>query len=318
MVANRIHKRSSSANGFKIQIGILVLALVCMSSGCRNCGNPCGGYAPYPGGCQNGGCGNTIPPAPTYSLPGLSQNQPYYNNGTATARQPGYLVNPGGVAPTPAVNGPSLAPSGWRPSGANGVGNNGSNFSQTGHAPDTQFTIQAPTSAATVPGHSVLVQPASTPVNRTASATNGISYKDSVNYSTTSIDERRDDTRLPATNASTVRAPTAYSNVQVAANPYTNNQFYNGQAYGGQSRYASNTGPGFSNNQIVNGQLAGPRLINGIVQYAQPGNPNTGYQSGTYPTQTQSAPALLAQSTSTYDPRNNPNYNSGWRDRDLK
>ena len=194
---------------------ITVACVISLASGCRNCRlNPC-----------NNACGigasPTLPAPPTYSLqiPSLGQNQPYYNGVPTTARQPSYLVNPNSAAPTPASSTPTLAPQqGWRPVGTNqfsnpSVGSTSPNLPQNQPTSVLQSPVdlspnRAPTGFAS--------QPASTPAlnsvlqpsdNRTASAANGISYRDSVNYRSTRVDERQDETRLPVTDASSVRAP---------------------------------------------------------------------------------------------------------------
>lgn len=301
---------------------IVITCLVSMASGCRNCSlfNPCAN--------QCGGFANNqlLPAPPTGSLqiPSLGQNQPYYNNGVpTTARQPNYLINPNSAAPTPATNTPTLAPQqGWRPVGSNSYSLN----SPTSPAPTTNNGVQprsvlqntptpadrAPTGFASQSGSSVLssnqpltqTRPVTTQV--AANTTPGLSYKDNVNYQSTQIDERRDATRLAATDATAVRAPTSFSTVpgiQVAqAAPV-----YGQVVPAGQNLYAPPTR--FTQTQFVQPQQ--PGIVAGTVAYGQPYN--------VYP-YSGSAPAVLAQSTTTYNPQNvqtNSFDSTGWRDRDL-
>ena len=178
---------------------MISICLLAFAGGCRNCGGGC---------CLLNGFGNqTIAPPAAF---GMTGQQPYYN----TAQQPNYLINPNGQAPTPAGNNPSLAPQGgWR------------NAAETGN----QSTENGSGNMS-----SVLAQNGQSQPNRLASLDPNAGFgstQSSVNYQSTSVDERRDDSRLPVTDASGVRAPAAYYG---GAN---NMGSYNNQAGFNQANY---------------------------------------------------------------------------------
>lgn len=245
----------------KILCGI-GLVLVAISAGCRSrCGNACG-YGP------------TIAPPPTYSLniPSAGGTNPYYVPGgaTSTANLPAHLVDPSGRAPVPTAN-QTGTQNGWQPVGGN-------NLSGTNAAPGSNANSST-----------TFANNISNPSNlRTASAT-ATAGSGSVNYQTTRVDERLDSTRLPANDATDVRAPsqivtasgTRLAQIQQPAAPI----FYNGSpSVGG------------------NGLQSGQPVYYGQV-YATPyGNQNH-----------IAAPTVLAQST-TGLPGNN---SGGWRDREI-
>ncbi|MEM7456045.1 MAG: hypothetical protein AAF456_16980 [Planctomycetota bacterium] len=287
-----IQPRLSRKLSFRYQLLVLAVAIIVVAPGCRNRGWCQQGCQPgLFGGLRPGTYGATIPAPGTYSLNTPNGQSPYYNAATATAQQPAYLVNPNATAPTPVNGSPSLAPQGWRPAGDN-------NLSATGNP--SSGTILA--SSRTAQPQSVLNQQPTT--LQIASAPTANSYKDSINYSTTSVDERQDDTRLPATDASGVRAPTIVN--QIPATRLASVTYPIPQA----AAYNANAQP-----------LAGygqPALINGTVQYGQPLQTYNGYVYSAVPQQTSSPSAVLAQATTTYDPQNNPNYQAGWREREFK
>lgn len=305
-----------------------LICLISLASGCRNCRlNPGNNYCGI-------GASPTLPPPPTYSLqiPSLGQNQPYYNGVPTTAQQPSYLINPNSAAPTP-----SLAPQqGWRPVGVNqvsnpAVGSNYSNTPQNQPASGSQSPIdlspnRAPTGFASqppsTPSLSSVLQPGD---NRTASAANGVSYMDSVNYRSTRVDERLDDTRLPVTDASNVRAPSILNNTPPANQLAQAVPIYgtvvpsNQPAYSPQPSVvlpypATNTNP-YRATQFA--QPTQPGFIQGTMVYGQPANnANNGYPSP-YSGPNYSQSTVLAQSTATYDPQNSQDSELGWRNREF-
>ncbi len=306
---------------------ILCACVLSLASGCRNCRlNPCNNACGF-------GASPTLPAPPTYSLqiPSLGQNQPYYNGVPTTAQTPSYLLNPNSAAPTPASNAPTLAPQqGWRSVGTNPeVGSNFQNAPQNQPSSLLQQPVdlspnRAPAGFASQTAGQLnsVLQP---PDNRTASATNGLSFMDSVNYRTTRVDERQDDTRLPVTDASGVRAPSTLNNAATGARFAQAVPIYGTVVPSNQPVYSTQPAVVMPY-QTVNsnpypatqyGQRTQPALIQGTVVYGQPtNNVDNGYPSP-YAGQTSFQPSVLGQSTSTYDPQNGQNYDSGWRDREL-
>lgn len=284
---------------------VLVVCVLTATTGCRNrCNNTCGNglFAGSP----------TIAAPPTYSLniPSVARNQPYYVPGTNTVAP----VNPNTASPTPATS-PSL-PNRWAPKTGNVSGaNNATNPGSTG-----QSVLTAPTTF-------VETSPSNPANYRTAANTGlpgtGLSYTDSTNYRTTQVDETRDGTRLPATDASNVRAPassfpagnvnriaqlpqptaprypTTFNSTASATQPYTNPQNRIAYNNGGQPIYLGTpvvSGNGFYSTPVYTGQPNGQPVYYGA--------PSTG-----------SPPTVLAQATTTYDASNGQQF--GWRDRDL-
>ena len=120
-----------------------------------------------------------------------------------------------------------------------------------------------------------------TPV-RTASATTSSSYVESPNYRSTSANETNDPTRLPINNASNVRSPSQTQLAGVTQQPYYT--------------------PGPIQNQQYVGNF-GTQTPGGYVP---------GYAVPNYT----SAPAVLAQATTTYDPYAGQSRQADWRDRE--
>lgn len=235
---------------------LALLMLTAAASGCC-CShtNNCSGA-----GCGWNGWGNArIAPPATNSY--QTASQPYYNNPN---------VSSGTVAPTsgtfnsstnlPATTGSSLPAfqPGWRAAD----GNPGSGF-------------YGPT------------QPIGTGVNTA-------SFQPQANdYQSTTIDERFDPTRMPANDASQVRAPTNF-------NPTGNWQMLNpnGGALSSAGQFEYRTSP----------QITG----SAVAAYSQA--PAVGYPTYTPPAQL--PPLVLAQgSTSPELLARDPNYQAGWRDR---
>lgn len=241
------------------------------------CRNRCGNQ------CGSGGffAGNsTIPAPPTYSLniPSVAGSQPYYVPGSGNGAIG--TLNPN-APPTfnPSQNQAQL--NGWRPSDSN----SGSNSNTNSNAPTTFAN------GSTVP-----------PGFRTASATalpgSGSSFTDSRNYQSTRVDETLDRTRLAATDASSVRAP-AQTN-PTGAIPHLGSPQ-------NDPRYANNPSGFYGAPQVG----FAPVNNRGFIGQPQIGSP--GYTGSPYTTTT--APAVLAQSTTTTDPRSSGQL--GWRDREM-
>ena len=210
---------------------------------------------------------------------------------------------------------PSL-PNRWEPKNGNVPGANGaSNSGSTGQ------------SVLTTPTTFVETSPSNPGNYRTASNTalpgSGLSFTDSTNYRTTQVDETRDGSRLPATDASNVRAPassfptgnvnriaqlpqptaprypTTFNSTASVTQPYAVPQ--NGIAYeqwpASLSWHSSRDGQQriLFDSCLRRSTYRTTRLLRGSV--------------------TSSAPTVLAQATTTYDPSSGSQF--GWRDRDL-
>ena len=300
---NRTHSRTW------LFVGCMCL-IFCLS-GCRNrvpyCPPGC-----YPngstGGPFNNVIGSTTVPAPaTYSINIPGQNRPYYNaNATAQVPTPSTGTLPG--------NGTGA----WRPAG--------SSANQGGTLPSTS----QPNQTSPVSGSNTRNQPANTGGNRLTSVVDrpntnrvannapvgGLSFTNDNNFRTTAVDERRDQTRLPVTDASLVRAPTTFTPATTVGQ--FNNAYYNQTAYNqvpavNPARIAQNP-PTLQSGSAFNSQpTTAPNVVVGSFgqpTFAQP--PRQTYQGLT----TQN-PQVLAQSTVYADPTDNPNFDNGWRDRDL-
>lgn len=227
-------------------MALLAVTVLIVSTGCRSRCNSCNGgwFANNP----------TIAPPPTYSLniPSVAQNQqPYYTPG------PGSGVNPRANAPTPAGS------SQWRPTGNNGAGtqnqNTGVGNSGNGQTAPTTFVE---TSGPRNTGQSVLAGNQQ-PVRTAALPASGASFTNSQNYQTTQTDETRDRSRLPVTDASTVRAPSRTfptGNVGSAVYPtgYSTPVGVQ-QTYAGQAGFYRQTTPAYSGSStLVAGQAISP------------------------------------------------------------
>ena len=318
----------SSAREHKCLLILATCFLAISFSGCRNCGQTCvpQQYTPYntaPAQFQQfqqpaagfGGSG-TVNPVPagygynntnaaynstaqariqapsTYSLniPGVNNNA----NGLRVGQLPSGLLNTQQTAPTP-VNRPANynQQQGWRRSDGNDL--NTSSTNQTG---DTNRV--ADSSGAS----SVLVSSAGTngSTARTASTANavgtGVSFTQSTDYRTTSTDERRDNSRLPVTDATNVRVTSS-----IAQTPNASGQ--NTQPYY-QPRYASLPPTTTYQGAFVRPDYsASPQTYQGSFsqQFAAPA--------------AQPQQQVLAQSTARYDPyqATASTASSDWRDR---
>ena len=257
----------------------------------------------------------TVAPPPTYSLniPGAN-NQNYYN-GSGTNQQ---LPQRQATNTLPNSNGVNLQ-NGWRPLGApnattNSTIQNSPSTSATGSSvlenrPEqlnqTQVVAVNPLNADPFRNNNRIAQ------NPSA---NGLSYTDSTNFNTTAVDERLDQSRLPVTDASGVRAPTNF-NPTTTVGQFTAPYYVPGQqpVYQNvpQQRFANvpvrqqapiQAQQNFNRGNVVVGNFAQPTF----AQLSQ--QPYNGLNTRNQ---------VLAQSTVYADPANDPNFQSGWRDRDL-
>ena len=299
-----------------IVVSICLVSMLAMTTGCRNrCTPGCPPNAFF-------GANQVIPAPATYSVQIPSQNngQAYYNP-NSTARQPTYLLNPNGASPTPATGGANSNQPGWRAVGSESQ--SGANVPRSVLQQDETTSSQPRTNSASTT--LAQVQPPSAGTVRTATATNGLSYRDSVNYRTTRTDERLDRTRLPATDATSVRAPSGINTVTTGTrmaqlNP-TLGVTLTQPIYAGQPRLASASQwyvpPTYSQTQVV--QPAQPTTIAGTYQPSTgpviyQGVPQPYVQPGVILAQP-NQPSVIASSTATFDPNNaSP---GGWRDREL-
>ena len=265
----------------RIQLLMIFACLVALSVGCcGRCKNPCGGWLAG---------SSTVAPPPTYSLniPSVANNQPYYTPGSAAPNS--YTVNPNLRAPTPAV--PGQRQDGWR--STNEQASNGNAEDQESRsvlATPTTFVESRPT-ADPNQANPQFNQPSFRTASNIPLPASGYSYTNSQNYLTTRVDERMDATRLPVTDASTVRAPARSFPTGTFASYAAPLQ----QTYVAQNGSYQPVAPYTGSMVMVGGQpvpYQGQTLLT---------NPNF------YPTS--SPPTVLAQSTTTVTP--------GWRSREL-
>lgn len=289
-------------------ISALVIMLI-VQTGCRN-RNAFLASRPY--GPLTGPTTVTPPDTYTVQIPGRSNT----NQGSGLKQATNTL--PTGT--------PVNLQNGWQPAGATGntgpSTNSGSGTvnpipvqNQTSALPPSNSTIinQTPVVSVTPPSR----QPVSAQNPNPATPQNqGLSFTDSTNFRTTAVDERFDNSRLPVTDASQVRAP-----ARMASNT-TVGQF-NAPYYvpGRQNVVAGNTQYAIpqrvaSNNQIR--QPAGLQRPTGPTTFLG----NFGQPTFAQPVQqpyagSNSQNRVLAQSTVYADPANDPNFANGWRGREL-
>lgn len=277
-----------------------VLCLLLSSSGCQNPNLQstanCNPNTPFPAL-----TGATRVPAPgTYSIqiPGATTS-PYYNN-SATAQLPA----------TPGSGGGLNAANGWQPAGAA----NTNSTIQTGaptQGSSSRTDNQNSSSNAATGLISVVDRGNAAPrVAQNTNQLNGLSYTNDTNFRSTAVDERRDPTRLPVTDASQVRAPTNFSPTTTVGQ--FNYPYYNpspAQAAVPQYPYTSGT------NYAPTTQNTVPRSNVVTANSAQPifAQPSQQIYRGL----STRSPQVLAQSTVYADPAEDPNFQNGWRDRDL-
>lgn len=310
-INDRVFRLTGNSGAASMAMGLLVL-LVMGTTGCRNCGNSCPqGYAQGygPGGYGVGGYGApggfaangspTIPPAQTYSLniPG----RPNPGNGTRVGQLPGGLINTRQPAPTSATSPAGFnQQQGWRQ-------NDGNNLNtQSGSAPagdsgnrvaqSVLTNLPSSNSANPVPARTASSTSSVVPANQNLSTTV------STDYRTTSVDERRDSSRLPLTDASNVRA---------VSGTFANQTFGNQQPQNPTPYYQPRNSGSYASNlpqsqPFYRGDFQPPAntAYQGNFQ-----NPVASDYSRPMATSTQ----VRAESTATYDPYN---ANAGdWRNR---
>lgn len=285
---------------------ISILCLMLTSAGCRNRATTCQpGCYPSPFAGLTGS--TTVPSPQTYSIQIPGNANPQYYNNSATAQQLP-LQQPTGTLPT--ANG-SNSRNGWQPVGATGT---------TGTLPVTTPPPSGSTSQlqSTINESnlvSVVDRGAGQPGNRLAQNTgsaNGLSRTNNSNFATTAVDERLDRSRLPVTDASQVRAPANFSPTTTVGQ--FNLPWFNTNQYQGNTGYL----PQFQVPQSVNsgGQpLVGPQQNVVIGNFSQPTFARASPQI--YRGLATQNPQVLAQSTVYSDPSKDPNFQNGWRDRDL-
>ena len=321
--------------------GVAVCCLLVALSGCRNRG-VCGGSCFSANQFANQA---TIAPPATYSLtiPGSPNAIALNNGGSGTTNQAPVRQ----ATNTQPLNNGVNVQNGWVPAGSTSTTNStiqGSqstlpaNNSTSGLNSQSQQNIRVaqnqtqlvnvnPINRPAVSGSSSRSNVASNTQSNVAAQTNGLSFTDATNFRSTAVDERLDQSRLPVTDASLVRAPTNFS-------PTTSVGQFSAPYYVPQQQLATvqrfNNGSG--NRVIAVPQLqqvpqqpiapqyqqvvqANNRVNTTVGSFGQPAfaqPPQQNYQG----LATQN-PQVLAQSTVYADPATDPNLNSAWRDRDL-
>ena len=281
---------------FRIQLLLLVACLILSTAGCQSrCSNGCGGWF-----AEN----STVAPPPTYSLniPSVAKNQPYYTPGAAA---PNYnTLNPNQTAPTPAA---LQNQNGWRQSGnqlSNGADGNPGEGRSVLTSPTTFVENQSNRlNPVRAPGNQQVPQTAALPGT-------GYSYTDSANYRTTQIDESRDATRLPVTDASTVRAPASFFPAGNVAQFQQTNPINRGnysvplqQTYVAQNGFNQQPAAYSGSTVLVGGQ---PTTYQGQATLVNPAGYVNPYPTG-------SSPSVTAQSTSGQGSSSQ----LGWRNREM-
>ncbi len=285
----------------RIVLVVIAIGVLSLSTGCRNrCANPCGNGGFFAGS-------PTIAAPATYSLniPSVARNPAQYyvpNNGTL---QTNTNIVPATGSPIQA--GQRNPVNGWVPTnqnpnvGTNGVQNNGN----TGRSVLTTPTTFVQTNQPAQPNNLRTASASNSVIARNPLPGSGTSFTDSINYRTTQTNEQQDRTRLPATDASNVRAParnfptggSQFAQLQpqtAPISPVTYQGTFARQQYPVQQPY----------------QLVGqPVAYQAPIYVGQP-------QGIVRPQSNGSQPAVLAQSTTTFDPNNNGSQ-LGWRDREF-
>ena len=128
--------------------------------------------------------------------------------------------------------------------------------------------------------------------------TSGISYTNSTNYQTTSIDETRDQSRIPLTDATAVKAPVQSVLPPVVSSVSRQNPYGSNPAFPDPIRTAQG--------QNSLSSTGAPIPYSGHPTFNQPAY-STASSSNT----------VLAESSVSTDP-NSPNYRAGWRDNQPK
>ena len=319
-----------SAARQKLLLIFATCLLAISSSGCRTCGQPCAPqqYTPYNTAPQQyqqfqqpaagfGGGSGSVNPVPAYgygynntnatynpssqariqapstyslNIPGANSNANSYRVG----QLPSGLLNTQQTAPTPA-NRPANynQQQGWRRSDGNDL-----NTSSTNTTGTNQVASNSGASSVLVSSNGSNTSPL-----RTASATNavgtGVSFTESTDYRTTSTDERRDNSRLPVTDATNVRVTSSIAQGQNSSGQFTQPYY--------QPRYASLPPTTY--------QGAFVRPDYSPLPQVQTNRGSFGQQFAAPAAQPQQQ--VLAQSTARYDPyqATASTASSDWRDR---
>ena len=206
---------------------------------------------------------------------------------TGTLNIPSLARNPFSNASTGTTSNGLLNTSSSAPTPA-GTNSNIRNFNQqngwrpTGDNQSNNNNSTQPSSSGSANATSVLASTTNSVPARLASTTTSSSSVDSPNYRSTSTNETNDPTRLPVNNASNVRSPSQTQLAGVTQQPYYT--------------------PGPIQNQQYVGNFGNQT----------PGNYVQGYATPNYA----SAPAVLAQATTTYDPYSAQSRQADWRDRE--
>ncbi len=274
----------------RLQYFLIAVCVILAAAGCRNrCGNTCGN------GLFAGASNIGAPPTYSLNIPSMASNQPYYVPGQQPLSGTG-AINTQAAAPTLDRTATSTNLNGWRAVEPNsGTSNNSGGASSKGAA-STTFAQYDPS-----------LQAGYRSASNTALPSSGSSYVDSTNYQSTRFDETRDQTRLPAIDASNVRAPaqnnptgapTRFAQLPTPAQPNYPPTF-NSTASAGSPVYLGSPvvgNPAYANSSTYPVYAAQPMI--GGQRYQTPF--------------IAAAPTVLGQSTTTY------NANSvGWRDREV-
>ena len=297
---------------------IAISFLLIAQSGCRNRGpfltnNFNRSFGPIAGR-------TTVAPPNTYSvqIPGRPSSQ-----GSGVKQATNILPNGN---PANSIN----VQNGWQPAGTvntpNGANppNNNTTFNSSTNPSQTPTSVVQPSNSTiqnrtqvvsvTPPSQPRNVQPVQ---NRVAQNPNsGLSFTDATNFRTTAVDERLDQTRLPVTDASQVRAPTTFSPTTTVGQFNTPYYVPRGQV-AAQQRVAQP--------RIAAAQQVRQPTGDAFATLNQRPNPTT--IVGTFGQPTFAQPAqraysgsntqVLAQSTVYADPANDPNFANGWRNPNL-
>ncbi len=259
----------------------------------------------------NAGSQSRIPAPATYSLniPGVNNNANNNINGTRVGQLPSGLLNTRQNAPTPANQPANFNQTqGWRQSNGNDL-----NTSSTGQPGSSNRVADASSATSVLESSTRINNSSDGPTARTASLNGGsgtgVSFTRSNDYQTTSIDERRDNTRLPITDATNVRATTPFAQNQSGSGQYV--QPYYQPRQQNQQPFAPSTPTTYRGAFVQPNAQPGYVNFNGLPQsyqgrFAQQQSPAAQPQR-----------QVLAQSTARFDPFESTASaaSSDWRDR---
>ena len=296
---------------------IIAVCLLMFASGCRNRGP----FTARNGAFSPLGGPTTVAPPNTYSLQIPGNNY----NGSGTVQQLPVHQATNTLPGNQRVN----VQNGWQPLGASQNQTNAGNQTgpvnnSTSQLQNTNSTIASRTQVVSVtpPRQNQIQNVSNIGSQRVAQNTNsGLSFTDTTNFRTTAVDERLDDSRLPVTDASQVRAPTSSlptTSVGQLNLPYyvPNQQPVRNlapQYQNAQPRFATN--PQYQQPQYVNPNLANNQQNTVIGRFGVPtfAQPSQQVYSGLATQNRQ----VLGQSTVYADPTADPNFQSGWRNPEL-